>query len=71
MTIKQYIDNMPGDSRVARFAESIGMSQQAVYSWLDGEKFPSETTAKAIVKATGGAVTFNDIFSVERKAKVA
>jgi DNA-binding transcriptional regulator YdaS (Cro superfamily) len=47
------------------FATKLGVSAKAVRHWLDGKRHPRPLQMRAIVRATGGAVTANDFFAQE------
>lgn len=55
-----------GESQKA-FAERIGKNQAAVSRYCNG-RIPDKETMKAIVAATGGAVTPNDFYGVAPQA---
>jgi DNA-binding transcriptional regulator YiaG len=60
MTLKEYLEK--NDIKPAVFADSIDKSRQAVWYWLNGDKYPSRESMKAIKEATGGQVDFIDWF---------
>ncbi len=43
-------------------AEGLGVIPQTVYSWVAGIKSPRPPLARAIVRASGGALTLNDVY---------
>lgn len=45
-----------------KFAKEIGVSQCMVSKWLNGKSNPTLKNARKIVKATKGAVGYDDIF---------
>lgn len=48
----------------ADFAQRIGVHQSAVTRYVAGHRIPKPQTAMKITKATGGAVTIEDLFDV-------
>jgi transcriptional regulator with XRE-family HTH domain len=66
MRLRQYLDEhglSPSD-----FAERIGVSFQAVYRYLDGERIPAHDVLARIYKETKGRVTSNDFHCHEPAA---
>lgn len=59
MKLDEYL-NVNGISGAA-FAERIGVNAATVYRIKTGRVFPHRSTLAAIVEATGGAVTANDL----------
>jgi hypothetical protein len=47
-------------------AEGIRLSVVAVYQWIAGRTFPRPRTAAAIVRISGGRVTFEQIYPQRR-----
>ena len=45
----------------AEFAKKIGVHHDAVRKWLRGERVPRPKQITAIMRATGGRVTANDL----------
>jgi DNA-binding transcriptional regulator YdaS (Cro superfamily) len=64
MTLDDYM--IREDLTNAAFASMIGRSEATVWRIRYGEDDPSATTARAIVRATRGAVTHNDLFGRKR-----
>ena len=48
----------------ADFAQRIGVHQTAVTRYVAGRRIPKPQIAMKITKATGGAVTIEDLFDV-------
>lgn len=48
---------------VVDFAKKIGIDRVSVYRIIRGAQRPSPKTAEQIVAATGGKITFNDLYS--------
>ena len=44
----------------SEFADQLGVSRQAVYHWLSGNRNPSRKAMRAIMAATDGKVTRRD-----------
>jgi len=61
MDLRRYLDarNIP----VAVFAETLGVSVQAVHRYLSGERLPRPDVMMRIKQATHGAVRPNDFYS--------
>ena len=47
----------------AAFARQVGRSRSAVGRWVSGSRFPEPASLRAIIRATGGAVTADDFLS--------
>ncbi len=45
------------------FAESIGVSRQALHRYLTGARIPKQDVLARISKATAGKVTANDFYA--------
>ena len=63
MELKNWLTN--NDVSVSAFAKRIGVTRQAVYSYIRGDKIPSPVTMKEIVVETSGAVTPNSFYNIE------
>lgn len=62
MKLARYLEiNQISDSA---FAETIGVSRQAVFRYKTGERFPERPVLAKIFKATRGEVTANDFAGV-------
>lgn len=46
-----------------KFSKQIGVTRQVVSLWCDGARSPRLYHAVAVVRATGGAVTFEDLLT--------
>lgn len=60
MRLRQYLDEH--SISVAEFAAQIGVTVQAVYRYLDGDRLPERRIMEQIKEATGGTVTPNDFY---------
>lgn len=49
---------------IEEFAARIGVSMQAIYRYLDGERIPARDVMAKIVRATSGSVQPNDFYPV-------
>lgn len=52
------------------FAERIGVRASMVTEYCEGRMWPGKDKVEAIVKATNGAVTANDLLSDEARATI-
>ena len=61
MDLRRYLDarNIP----IAVFAETLGVSVQAVHRYLNGERVPRPDVMIRIKQVTNGAVKPNDFYS--------
>lgn len=50
--------------RIGDFASKIGVTEQAVYKYVRGERLPRPAVMAAISAESGGAVTSNDFYGV-------
>jgi transcriptional regulator with XRE-family HTH domain len=51
---------------IQEFADLLGVTDGAVYHWLNGDRVPRPPVARRIVALTGGAVTLADIYAPNR-----
>lgn len=58
-----------GTKRYA-FAEAIGVRASMITEYCEGRMWPGRDKVEAIVKATNGAVTANDLLSAEARAVI-
>lgn len=65
MTLKDWLT--ANDKNNAQFGEMIGRSAEAVRRYASGDRIPDRETMPLIVAATGGCVTANDFFGIERE----
>lgn len=63
MTLKEYLTH--NRLSLKCFADQCGLSAPTILRARDGINMPSRRTLEAIVQATGGAVTINDLIRVE------
>ena len=67
MTLTQYMKKSGRD--ITGFAESIGVSYDALWRWLQADKkkrrYPDRQHARRIVRLSGGLVTLNDLYKGE------
>lgn len=63
MTLKEYLTH--NSLSLKGFADQCGLSAPTILRARDGINMPSRRTLEAIVQATGGAVTINDLIHVE------
>ena len=61
MELRRYLDNQ--DLPVAEFAETIGVTVQALYRYINGERIPKREIMDRIVRATCGRVTPSDFYA--------
>lgn len=63
MTLNEYLK----ENRLSLkgFADQCGLSAPTILRARDGINMPSRRTLEAIVRATGGVVTINDLIRVE------
>jgi len=47
---------------IARLAEEVGVTKGAVYHWVEGRFAPRDSAAQAIVRASAGALTLEDVY---------
>jgi len=59
MKLKAYIES---HSSQGDFADAIGVTIQAISQYCRGVRRPRPDIAQKIIKATNGAVTFEDLF---------
>lgn len=62
MHLRRYLANF-GIS-VATFADTIGVTVQAVHRYVNGERIPNRDVMERIALVTGGKVQPNDFYSV-------
>lgn len=65
MTLKEYLTH--NSLSLKGFADQCGLSAPTILRARDGINMPSRRTLKAIVRATGGVVTINDLIRVDMK----
>lgn len=58
-----------GTKRYA-FAEMIGVQASMISDYCSGRTWPGRDKVEAIIKATNGAVTANDLLSEEARAMI-
>ncbi len=63
--LKDYLSQ--NDLSLKRFADQCGLSAPTILRARDGINMPSRRTLEAIVSATKGAVTIQDLIRVEPK----
>ena len=63
MTLKDYLDQNGLSLKV--FGDRCGLSAPTVLRARDGINIPSRRTLQAIVNATGGTVSIQDLINVE------
>ena len=68
MKLKTYLKR--NEIRVVRFAESLSVTKQAVYKWIEGSTFPRRDVLSKILKATNGDVTPIDFMQVDHEQDV-
>lgn len=61
MELRQYLDDR--EMPVAAFAERIGVTVQALYRYINGERIPKREIMDRIVRATCGRVTPSDFYA--------
>ncbi|WP_299649980.1 helix-turn-helix transcriptional regulator [uncultured Tateyamaria sp.] len=66
MTLKDYLDQNKLSLKV--FGDRCGLSAPTVLRARDGINIPSRRTLQAIVTATGGKVSIQDLISVDDEA---
>lgn len=59
MTLKEYLDQ--NGLSLKAFGDHCGVSAPTILRARDGVNIPSRRTLEAIIRATGGAVTVNDL----------
>ena len=66
MDLRRYLDarNIP----ITAFAETLGVSVQAVHRYLNGERLPRPDVMMRIKQATKGAVRPDDFYSCRERA---
>lgn len=67
MTLKEYLDLHRLSLKA--FGTCCGLSAPTILRARDGVNIPSRRTLKAIVDATGGAVSVQDLVLIETKLK--
>ena len=65
MTLSDYLRDH--DLTAARFAEKIGVSQQAVQRYARGTRMPRPPIMARIEEATGGAVQAQDFYGLRAR----
>ena len=65
MTLKDYLSR--NRLSLKGFADQCGLSAPTILRARDGINMPSRRTLEAIVRATDGAVTINDLIRVDPK----
>ena len=68
MRLKTYLKI--NEIRVARFAESLSVTKQAVYKWIEGSTFPRRNVLSKILKVTNGDVTPVDFMRADYEQDV-
>jgi len=63
MTLKEYLDQ--NGLSLKGFADQCGLSAPTILRARDGTNMPSRRTLAAIVSATGGAVTIQDLICMK------
>lgn len=63
MTLNEYLKQ--NQLSLKGFADQCGLSAPTILRARDGINMPSRRTLEAIVRATGGVVTINDLIRVE------
>ncbi|WP_425040557.1 hypothetical protein [Primorskyibacter sp. S187A] len=63
MTLNEYLKQ--NQLSLKGFADQCGLSAPTILRARDGINMPSRRTLQAIVRATGGVVTINDLIRVE------
>ena len=63
MDIRTYLKT--SDISVATFAETLGLSPQAVHRYITGERTPRRDVIRKIVDASDGAITVADIYAAQ------
>jgi transcriptional regulator with XRE-family HTH domain len=63
MDLRRYLD--ASDISVADFAETLGVTVQAVHRYCNGDRIPKRDVMDRILRATRGAVQPNDFFTLE------
>jgi len=48
--------------RLSSIAEVAGVRPHTIYDWISGRHDPEPKHARAIVRMSGGSITFNDIY---------
>lgn len=66
MELRQYLDGRA--ITITAFADSIGVSVQAVHRYLNGERVPKREVMERIAAVTCGKVRPNDFFTLETAA---
>lgn len=66
MTLKEYLDHHRLSLKA--FGDQCGISPATVLRARDGIVLPNRKTMRAIVEATGGQVTVDDLVSADEKA---
>ena len=64
MTLKDYLAQQ--DISLKAFGDRCGLSAPTILRARDGINIPSPRTLEAIVRATGGAVTINDLIQIDK-----
>ncbi len=59
MTLDDWLSNNKVSAE--QFGRSLGVTGEAVRNWRSGKRFPETMHVEAIIKATNGAVTANDL----------
>lgn len=67
MTLKEYLDHHKLSLKT--FGEQCGVSPATVLRARDGIVLPSRKTMRAIVDATGGRVTVDDLVSADERTR--
>ncbi len=66
VTLKRYLER--NRLSVEEFAKMVGVHNTTLYRYLNGTAAPTATTLKAIVDATDGAVTADELLAEMSKA---
>ena len=66
MKLSDFLNN--NDIDAASFAESLGVTREAVRLWLSGDRTPRPALMRKFIAETNGAVTPNDFLAEEKEA---
>lgn len=69
MILRDYLDRH--DIAVATFAQTVGVSVQALYRYIKHERMPRRAEMQRIASATDGEVTANDFYHAAMAARPA
>ena len=65
MNIDEYLAD--GNSSVAELAEQTGVTVQAISQYRSGKRIPRPRIARRIVEASGGKISYEDIYADREK----